>query len=276
MAVKRIISLLGCGWLGFPLAKSLISKGFRIKASTTSVLKLEVLEQEGIDPYLVQYSSELPLPDLTGLLEADILIITIPPARRDPNGFANYQKMIESVCMHLEHSQLSKVILCSSTSVYADSNQVLDEFSPIFPETESGSLMAEAEGHLLHQKIPVVCLRLAGLIGPDRMPGKFFAGKSFIPNGLSPVNLIHLNDVIGIIENVIRKGETKGIFNCCAPSHPTRKEFYTLAAERESLKKPDFVAEKKSWKIVTSARLKSELDYDFKFPSLIDWVRSVE
>ena len=29
------IGVLGCGWLGFPLAKDLIKQGFKVKGSTT-------------------------------------------------------------------------------------------------------------------------------------------------------------------------------------------------------------------------------------------------
>jgi len=42
-------------------------------------------------------------------------------------------------------------------------------------------------------------IRLAGLIGPGRNPARFFAGKTNIPNGNAPVNLIHLDDCIGFI-----------------------------------------------------------------------------
>ena len=38
---REKISILGCGWLGLPLAKSLLAKGYKIKGSTTSESKLE-------------------------------------------------------------------------------------------------------------------------------------------------------------------------------------------------------------------------------------------
>ena len=48
------ISILGCGWLGLPLAKSLLSKGHEIKGSTTSESKLEMLKNAGILPFQIQ------------------------------------------------------------------------------------------------------------------------------------------------------------------------------------------------------------------------------
>ena len=56
-------------------------------------------------------------------------------------------------------------------------------------------------------------LRLAGLVGPGRHPGRFFAGKS-APDGQHGVNLVHLEDVIGAIELLLQapKGGTSIIY----------------------------------------------------------------
>lgn len=269
---KGVISLLGCGWLGFPLAKSLISKGFTVMASTTTYSKLEVFKKAGIDPYLVQFSDSVQIPDLKKFFNAEILIITIPPGRRDPKGFDTYRRMVKFVFNQLPHSKISKLILISSTSVYSDSNDIVDELTKTNPETESGQLMADTESYLGKQNVNLISLRLAGLIGPGRMPGKFFAGKTQIPNGLAPVNLIHQNDAIGILHCLIKDGNASGIFNGCAPTHPTREEFYTLAAELEGLAKPDFVSEKTAWKTVSSVRMANHLNYQFEIPSLMDWL----
>ena len=42
------VSILGCGWLGLPLAKSLIEKGFSVNGSTTSVEKIPEVHGEDI------------------------------------------------------------------------------------------------------------------------------------------------------------------------------------------------------------------------------------
>ncbi len=48
------ISILGCGWLGFPLAKALIENDFSVKGSTTSTDKIGLLENAGIAPFLIE------------------------------------------------------------------------------------------------------------------------------------------------------------------------------------------------------------------------------
>ena len=63
------ISILGCGWLGFPLAKALLSKGFSVKGSTTSIEKLAVLENVGIVPFLIALSENEITGDVTDFLE---------------------------------------------------------------------------------------------------------------------------------------------------------------------------------------------------------------
>lgn len=272
----RVVSLLGCGWLAYPLAKALISQGFTVRASTTTPSKLEVLKADGIDPYLVHFADHVAIPDLKNFFKAEILIITIPPGRRDPSGFDNYRRMIDMVCSQIPHTKVSKLILISSTSVYGNSNDIINEFSSIAPETDSGKLMADTECQLRALNVNFISLRLAGLIGPGRMPWNFFAGKSNIPNGNAPVNLIHLKDVIGIIQSLIKQKDSSGIYNGCAPSHPSREEFYTLAAKENGSKRPDFIKETGEWKIISSCRVEEELKYTFEFPSLTEWLSSGE
>jgi UDP-N-acetyl-D-mannosaminuronate dehydrogenase len=42
---EKNISILGCGWLGLPLAKGSIGKGISVKGSTTSPNKISILEK---------------------------------------------------------------------------------------------------------------------------------------------------------------------------------------------------------------------------------------
>ena len=77
------ISILGCGWLGLPLAKALVSRGFSVKGSTTSEEKLAVLENAGIEPFLIALSENKTTGNLTDFLEnSKILIIDVPPKLR--------------------------------------------------------------------------------------------------------------------------------------------------------------------------------------------------
>lgn len=272
MKIKGVIGILGCGWLGFPLAQSLISGGYLVKGTTTSQQKIQTLTAEGIDPYLVQFSASKPDPDLSGFLQADTLIVSVPPGRRNADGFENYRRMARHLCALLPDSGITRIIFISSTSVYADLNGIVNENSPLLPDTGSGKLLEEIEDLFSSLQMKVIILRLAGLIGPERFPGRFFAGKTNIPNGRAPINLIHLDDVIRLIHSIIENDQAHGVYNGCAPSHPTKEEFYTLAAKQAGLRVPEFLPEKITWKIITSERLESELNFKFKISSLMDWL----
>lgn len=265
------ISILGCGWLGFPLAKALLNRKLKVKGSTTSTVKFDLFRSTGIVPYLVQFNAESYEPELQDFLDSDILIIAVPPGRRSPGGPENYRKMTALLKPLLEENRrISKIIYISSTSVYPESNAVLTESAAVGPETESAMAILEFEKMLSGLKIQSVILRLAGLIGPGRTPGRFFAGKTNIPNGLAPVNLIHLDDVIALINKLIDQKHAEGIYNGCAPVHPTKQEFYTLAAIAEALPLPEFIAEKKAWKVIDTERTDRELNFRYTYSSPSD------
>lgn len=268
------VSILGCGWLGFPLARLLNRKGYKIKGSTTSPGKAQMLQDAGIAPYLVQFGLATE-PDLTEFLRSDILIILIPPGKRLSGGYENYLKMIDQLKGDLMGSDIRKIVLASSTSVYADDAGRVTEGCDKYAETEAAKILLYAEGTMASVKAEVTIVRLAGLLGPGRHPGRFFAGKTGVPSGLSPVNLIHLEDATGIIEALIRREDMAGIWNASAPEHPARKDFYSLATAMIGLTPPEFIEERGPTKIVTSERIQ-ELSYDFKYPDLLKWLEISE
>ena len=112
--MKRV-SVLGCGWLGKPLAISLLDEGFSVKGSTTSEEKLETLEMNNIAPYIVDISD---FEEFDSFLNSDILIIAI--TSKDLDGF-------ENLISQIENSDVRKVIFISSTSVYGRLNKVMTE-----------------------------------------------------------------------------------------------------------------------------------------------------
>ena len=267
------ISVVGCGWLGLPLAESLIIKGYYVKGSTTTPQKLEILRNKGIEPYLVHFGDNTPL-QLDQLMNCDVLIINIPPGRRSAEGPANYRRMADVMYKTLTPSRVKKVILLSSTSVYSDTNTIVSETSTPEPDSEAGKLLLEVENQFLAIRNKQICvLRPAGLVGPGRHPGRFFKDKTRIPNGLAPVNLIHRDDVIGIIQTMIENPGASGVYNACSPVHPTKQEFYTQAAATLDMQAPDFIPEKKSYKIISSGRVYEELGYAYKYNNLIDWLK---
>lgn len=256
------ISILGCGWYGLPLATVLVNDGYKVKGSTTSADKVEQLTNAGIEPFVLDLAADQStFPE--GFFDTDVLIIAIPPKTRSGEGqeyLPKMEKVVASITIH----QISKVILISSTGVYADMNKVVTEDTPPEPDTQSGKILLEVEILFQQQSsFKTAIIRFGGLVGPGRHPGRFFAGKHDIANGLAPVNLIHLDDCIGITESIISKNAYGYVFNAVAPHHPTRADFYTQAAEQGGLALPDFILQLDKWKIVESKNVPQVLNYQY-------------
>lgn len=254
----KSISILGCGWYGFAVAKALLLEGYSVKGSCTSNSKFEILKQTGIEPFQVIFEaeSEIYAPEF---FSCDILIIAIPPKRR--SGEANsYIQKISRIKEAIVHYQIKRVVFISSTSVYGDHNTEVNEDTVPLPDTESGKAIHEAENLLEdHPLFKTTILRFGGLIGPERNPARFFSGKTDIPNGNAPINLIHLEDCIAVTMSVIKKDVFGNILNACSSNHPLKKDFYTEAAKKSGLNLPQFRDELSQWKIVSSTRMEPSL-----------------
>ncbi|MBB6109038.1 Nucleoside-diphosphate-sugar epimerase [Mucilaginibacter lappiensis] len=257
------ISILGCGWYGQALAKALISAGHIINGSTTSPQKMDGLAADGIEPYLVNFSPGNEHYD-NAFFACDVLFICIPPKSRSGEG-PEFIDKIQGVISAIKKHSVKKVVFISSTAVYADVNSEVHELSDPQPNTEAGRILFQAEELFrVEATFKTTIIRFAGLIGPGRDPGRFFAGKKDIANGNAPVNLIHLDDCIGLSMAIIDCQAFGYLFNGCSPDHPGRSEFYTQAAVNSGLEKPEFINELKEWKVVRSVNVEKVLGYRYK------------
>jgi nucleoside-diphosphate-sugar epimerase len=264
------ISILGCGWLGLPLAKKLIEKGHAVNGSTTSENKLPILKDAGIKPFLITLESESVSESMNDFLaESEILIIDIPPKLRAVNPDSEKKAFVEKIqnlIPFIEKSLVKKVLFVSSTSVYGDENNLITEETTSNPETESGKQLLLAEKILQkNQNFETTILRFGGLIGEDRHPVTSLSGKENLANADAPVNLIHQNDCISIIEEIINQSKWNDVFNAVAPFHPTREEYYTQKAKEQNLILPKFSSEKSNIKkVISSDKIETVLDYKFR------------
>jgi nucleoside-diphosphate-sugar epimerase len=266
------ISILGCGWLGFPLAKSLLQKGFLVKGSTTTMEKMSVLENAGITAFQIALSEEEIKGDIDNFLSnSQILIIDIPPKLRG-NSNENFVAKIQNLIPFIEKSSVEKVIFVSSTSVYSDaiSIDLITEKTIPNPDTESGKQLLEAEKILQNNSnFKTTIIRFGGLIGEDRHPIKFLAGRENLENPDGPINLIHQLDCIGILEGILEKNCFGEIFNAVAPFHPSRKVYYSKKAQELNLPLPKFDESKPSvGKTISSEKVSTVLGYEFQIPEL--------
>ena len=268
--MKPSIAIVGCGWLGLPLAKTLIQHGYSVSGSTTSPEKLSVLEEAQIDPFLIKCYEDQVEGNWEGLLSGkEIVIIDIPPKLRGENR-ENFVAKIQTLISCIVTTTVTKVLFIGSTSVYSDTDATVTESTIPQPDTENGKQLLEAENYLLENpNLQTTIVRFGGLIGNDRNPVKFLAGKENIENPEAPINFIHQTDCIGILLAIIEKEIWNETFNAVAPSHPTREAYYTRKALEFGLPLPQFSHENpSSGKSISSEKVQHILGYEFQIPEL--------
>jgi nucleoside-diphosphate-sugar epimerase len=267
------VSILGCGWLGLPLGAFLAGKGFRVKGSTTRTEKLAELKQAGIQPYVVAFSPHPPVDQLDYLpefLQSDILVIAIPP-QTSRQGDDYHPLQMLHLSEQLKLSPVNHIIYISSTSIYPDENREVRESDALTSENAGNHAIRRAEELVsgLHRNATI--LRCGGLMGYDRIPGKYVAGKQ-VNTGDIPVNFVHRDDVIRIIYEVMRQEKWNEVFNVVAPEHPVRKEIYARNAREFGYQLPELVeGETPAHKVVNGEKLIKELNYQYIFANPLDF-----
>lgn len=270
------ISIVGCGWLGLPLGEYLAKKNIQIKGSTTTPSKLITLEKKGIEPFLLdlnsltlQESESLNNNALKEFFRTDILYINIPPNRRNPNIIQDYPAWIDFLAKKCEAFGVKKVLFIGSTGVYPDINGIVTEETILSAKTNSQQAIIIAERILQKNKnFETTILRLAGLVGENRIPARWFAGKDNVIGKNIPINLVHLEDCIEVSYAVIKNNIFGEIFNVCADEHPTKEEFYTFQTRKYNLEVPTFSDElEQTFKIVSNKKSKRVLKYEYIRPN---------
>ncbi len=267
--MSKNIGVLGCGWLGLPLAEYLLKSGHRVSGSSTSKSKISMLNSKKITPYLLKVSKDGIDGDLGFFDELDLIIIAIPP-RLKSNPKKRFDLMIKQckkVC--IDHN-IREVIFISSTSVYGNLSGVLTEESQLLPESISGKQLVSCENLLVNTpEFSTTILRMGGLIGADRHPIFQLSKKTFVDNPNGRVNLIHLTDCIQIINSLINRKIVNNVYNCVTPYHPSRNKYYNQIADQLGCKRAVFKGINTINRQVSSDKFIRDFAYQFKVKNLL-------
>lgn len=140
-------------------------------------------------------------------------------------------------------------IASSAIGIYSQKNESHTENSTEFANNYLGNLVKSWENSNikasdLHQ-VRLIIMRLGIVLGKSggayrkmRRPFRFGVGGR-IGNGNMPFSFIHIDDLIGAIDFFMQNGETKGIYNLCAPNPVSNKEFSKQLGK--SLNRPSFM-----------------------------------
>lgn len=265
--IKKKILIIGCGWVGNLAADQFLKQEDLVWASTTQEDKLPLLEEKGIHPLLLDFTQGIPADDSVKSLEKQIfdLIIISVPVRRNEDPIHCREKF-KNVIVLVNRLASKKVIYLSSIGVYEPKNGTIIETSAV---KEQGTIFL-IEEYLTHELNGLIILRLGGLFGFGRIPGRYFSGK-VTTVGHEKANYVHGTDVARALLELSRKDVPAGPYNLVAPVHPLKKDIYEKMAEKYGFL-PVLYAETASvQKEVSSQKLMDALHFTFALPSPLDF-----
>jgi nucleoside-diphosphate-sugar epimerase len=254
------VSILGGGWLGLPLAVDLHKQNFSVRISSTTKEKLNHFKQLGLQAFDIELDTENPIdPEFW----SEVLVICIPPGRY--GNYLAYSSKLQDLLRQMPADTVKQIILISSTSVYPKTTGNWDENAVYNSDSEPSTCILNAEQLVINSHPTVVILRMAGLAGYDRNPSNYSTGNLA---GNEPVNMVHRDDAIGVIEHFIEHKHLQGIFNVCAPEHPLRKEYYAHGASALNRPAPELPNSPYPVKrIIVSEKLIGQVGYSFIKPN---------
>lgn len=231
-ASNKDLAIVGLGWLGEALALTLQEQGYRVAGTTTHADKAQRLTELGIKS--IEWDLNEPLPSRwPEPLMASTVVLCVPPGR-----VTDYAEKMGAVATLAAHGGVVRLLFTSATSVYGGVGLKTEVDAE--PDSERGERMLAAERAVQNSGIEqVLCLRLSGLVGGSRDPGRFLSGRSF-DGGDEPINLVAQEDLLRFIPAIFEKNQWPTILNISAPHHPSRCDFYSQAATLRNLPPPIF------------------------------------
>lgn len=275
------VLIVGCGYVGLPLGKELVRQGHEVFGLRRSSLAEAELQAAGIKPL----HADITRPETLTSVPRDFDWV-VNCAASGGGGADDYRKVYlegnRNLIAHFTGSELKKFVYTSSTSVYAQNDgSAVTETSPAEPEADTAKVLVETEKFLLamvaNRKVPAVILRVAGIYGP----GRGYAFKTFLRgearlegDGSRVMNMIHRDDLIGVIIAALERGEAGQIYNAADNVPVSQHDYYHwLASELKQPLPPTVAADAAAWrkrgvtnKRVSNTKLRTELKYEFKFP----------
>lgn len=265
-SANQPISVLGGGWLGLPLAQYLQVQGYEMCVSRTSAAGASEVSRLGLNAFAIELAAATPLSD-SPFWHAPTLFIAVPPqlAKPEAEQLAQFELLIERA----RASGVRQVLYISSTSVYGDNEQLATEDVAPTPTKPGGMVVYQLEQLLQREPaFRTTVLRFGGLIGYDRLPDSAATIERRRRAIDTPMNVIHRDDCVRIIHEIVRQQAWGEVFNACADAHPTRRDYYAAAARARDFTLPYLgPVQPQPHKVVSSEKLKTRLNYQFLFPN---------
>jgi nucleoside-diphosphate-sugar epimerase len=271
--VTRSALVVGCGFVGLPLARALHAAGWTTHALTGSRESAAKLQSEPFEISAADITAASNLATL-GVRLFDVVIHCASSGR---GGAASYEQIYlngtENLLTALECRHF---IMASSTSVYAQTDgSTINETAETVPARETGRILLRTEKRVLEANGTVG--RIAGIYSPERSVPlrKLLAGEAILEGeGERVMNMIHREDAASALFFLAETG-ARGIFNIADGHSVTQFEWYAAVCERTGQPMPRFgprnLDRKRAWtnKRVSSQKICS-LGWRPKYPTFLE------
>lgn len=270
------ISIIGLGWFGLPLARAL-SDLHEVSGSKTSEDDAGKIRKEGIRafPLTLNPGWMASAEAESALCEVDATVINIPPSRSSDVPERFYAGQMEELEQRLKRGGVKHIVFVSSTGVFGEDQHRCDEDTEPVPTRSAGKVLLSAEQFFRERfSGKVSIMRPGGLVGPDRFPGRFLAGRTGLSGKNHPVNLVHLNDLIALTRSILENDLDRTVFHAVAKDHPSKQDFYTKASEALGLRAPEFDPSDESiGKFISAEKSKKSTAVKFSYDDPIEMVK---
>jgi nucleoside-diphosphate-sugar epimerase len=296
------VLIVGCGYVGLPLATELARLGhqvFGLRRSASSDVELQRLGITPLHADITQPATLVSLPrDFDWVVNCvasggggvdeyrqlylegmrNLIAWLIPGSA----GFQSASSAANPTATRRQDAGAPRLVYTSSTGVYGQNDgSLVDETSPTEPASETARVLVEAEQVLLaagrEKHFPAMILRAAGIYGPGRgyLLKQFLRGEARIEGaGARTLNMIHRDDLIRAIIAALERGRAGELYNAVDDEPVSQLEFYQWLAAKLGKPLPttmpeDAAAPRKRGltnKRIANRKLKAELRFTFTYP----------
>ena len=231
--------IIGCGYIGLPLALRLQQEGHKISGWVHSSAGGTSLAKYPFQRIIIGSVADIGV--WTNVSEQYDIVIHCASSGR--GGESEYEQVfLKGALLMNAHQPRARQLFVSSTSVYRQlQGEVVTEKSPAEPDTVTGRILRVAEKVALGSGATVV--RSSGIYGPGRsvLLAKFLRGEAVIEgDGGRWMNQIHQRDLVAAVAHLIEAGAPGEIYNATDDTPVTHLAYLTWCSEFVSQPLPPY------------------------------------